>query len=90
MTANKLFEDLGYEKINYVDNVEDFLKLLDMGFVRITFDKAKSTLLIIYDSGFSKYDYAIEQMEPEEQQAINTRIKELGWHFRQRKYFFEE
>jgi hypothetical protein len=87
MTANEMFNKLGYEQYN-CGEIEHYDKYLDLGWVRIMFDKENLTLYIVYDSWFALYEQTIEQMEPEERKAIRQRLKELGWHFRKRKYVF--
>lgn len=68
MTADEMFEKLGYKKVCYADTIS-----YENGYYGIDFNVDYNCVC--------KYgkDYIAELITPEELKAINQKVKELGW-----------
>lgn len=72
-TADEMFEELGYEKINKKHDFENIKYYKDDYNIMYFDEKDKS----FYKSG--EYDSMCDDITMQELQAINKKVEELGW-----------
>lgn len=80
--ADKMFEKLGYVKQWVQDEREMELykkEYFDRDFIEIVFDKTHN-LLNIRTENVSQYRTITSILNMQELQAINEKVKELGWN----------
>lgn len=80
MSADEMFEELGYELINDCEFYLLYEKALkenaeyENDFVQITFEKRDKEVVKTYGD-----DYSAKEISMQELQAINKKCEELGW-----------
>ena len=77
--ADEMFEELGYKKVT--EHPE--FSMLKKGMTVITFHKKDKLIAINTDTGeeiFGNTIYGFTEISMQELQAINEKVKELGWY----------